>query len=76
MGQTQKKLLIKCSNKFKKPYFWSIFGPFSLFFGQKFFFKKLPHKPLTPRCVSEKTNEAIPRNLPDGMTIAQKDRRT
>ena len=25
-------------NKFKKSNFWSIFGPFSQFFGQKFFF--------------------------------------
>ena len=72
MDQTQKKLLTKFSNKFE-----------ILFFGQKNFFSKnavpsraIPHEPLTPRCVSEKTNQAIPRKLPDGRTVGQKDRRT
>ena len=32
--------MAKFSNKFKKPYFWPNFGPFSQFFGQKDFYKK------------------------------------
>ena len=33
--QIQKKLIIKFFNKYKEPYVWSIFGPFSLFWEQK-----------------------------------------
>ena len=32
--------MTKFPNKFKKPCFWPIFGPFSPFFGQKDFLKK------------------------------------
>ena len=33
--------MTKVSNKFKKPWFWSIIGPFSLFLGKKDFLKKI-----------------------------------
>ena len=35
----QKKLMTKFYNKLKKPYFWSISGPFPPFFGQNYFFQ-------------------------------------
>ena len=66
------------SNKFKNPYFWLIFS----IFGTKFFFSKIrlsrttPHGPLTPYLVSEKTNEPIPRKLPEGIIEGQKDGQT
>ena len=34
--QIQKKWMTKCFNKFKKPCFWPIFGPFSDFWAKKF----------------------------------------
>ena len=37
--QIQKKLMTKSFYKFKKPCFWSIFGPFSQILGQIFFWK-------------------------------------
>ena len=59
-----------------------IFGPFAPFLGQNFFFLNpalsctATHKPLTPRWVSEKTNEPIPRKLPDRKTNGRKDQST
>ena len=59
--------MIKFSKKFKNPCFWPIFP----IFGVKRFFKKNPALsctrlgPLTPCWVSEKSNEPIPRKLPD-----------
>ena len=59
--------MTRFSNKFKKPYF----GPIFCMFGANFFLSKNPalpcitHGPLTPCRVSEKTNEPIPRKLPD-----------
>ena len=55
--------------------------------GAKLFFKKkskknpalshtATHKPLTPRYISEKTNEPIPRKLPDRKTKGRKDQST
>ena len=68
--------MAKFSNKFKKPYFWPVFP----IFGEKHFFSKnqalshtTPHGPLTPCRVSEKTNEPIPRKLPDRRTEGQTD---
>ena len=60
---------------------------FSPFFGQKYFFQKIwlsritttrttTLGPLPPWCVSENTNETIPRKLPDGRTEGQKDGQT
>ena len=65
--------MTKFSNK-------SIFSPFSPFLGQFSPPKNLalsrtsPHGPLTPCRVSEKTNEPIPRKVPDGRAEGQKDR--
>ena len=36
----QKKWITQFCNKFRKPYFRKIFGPFSSFLGKKFIFKK------------------------------------
>ena len=33
--------MTKFFNKLKKNCFWRIFGPFSIFLGQKFFLKKI-----------------------------------
>ena len=62
----KKKLMKKFSNKSKKNYFWSIFDPFCQFLAQIFFEKS----------DSEKTNEQIPRKLPDRKTEGLKDGRT
>ena len=79
IDQIQKKLKTKFSNKFKKPYFWSIFPVF----GAKNFFPKnpvlsrtTPYGPLTPCLVSGKTNEMegkLLRKLRDGRTEGRKD---
>ena len=75
--------MTKFFNKFKKPCFWPIFGPFSQFWGQKLFFKKigLCHAQLhmgilAPYQNLEKTNETIPRKHPDRQKDGQKDEQT
>ena len=60
--------MTKFFNKFKKPCFWTIFGPFSQFWEQK---KKFPENPTMSSTTSfrflaqcqnlEKTNDRIPR---------------
>ena len=71
--------MTKFSNKFKKLCFWPIFP----IFGAKRFFLRNPalshrkkHGPLTSCWVSQKTNESIPRKLPDGRTERWKDGKT
>ena len=60
------------SNKFKKPYFWD-----KIFFSSKISLSRtIPHGPLTPCLVSEKTSEPIPRKLPEGIIEGQKDGQT
>ena len=64
--------MTKFFNKFKKPYVWPIFGPFSQFLRQKKFSRKIR---LLSRTTSygllalsqnlEKTNDTIPRKRPD-----------
>ena len=58
-----------------------VFGPFTPFLGHFFFLNPAlshtaTHKPLTPHWVSEKTNEPIPRKLPDRKTKGRKDQST
>ena len=80
--QIQRKLTTKSFNKFKKPCFWSIFGPFSQTLGQKIF----PENPalsyttsygfLAPYQNSEKTNDTIPRKRLDRKTNGTAEGRT
>ena len=72
----------KFFNKFQKPYFWPIFGPFSQFLGQKNFFLEnaaLSHTTsygfLAPCQNLEKTNYTIPRKRLDRRKDGWKDRR-
>ena len=67
--------MTKSFNKFKKPCFWLIFGPFSQILGQKNFFPENPalsrttsYGLLAPCQNSEKTNDTIPRKRLDGRT--------
>ena len=67
-------------NKFKKSNFWSIFGPFSQFFGQQFFFtenlalsRTISYGFLAPWQKVEKTKDEIPRKRPDGRKDGWKD---
>ena len=60
------------SNKFKKPCFWSILGPFSQFFGQKNFPRKsdsVMHI-LAPCHSLQKVTDTIQRKHPDRQTEA------
>ena len=74
------------SQKVQKPNFRVIFDHFWSFLKERNFFKKnqalprtSPYDPLTQYKVLEKTNEPIPRKLPErrtnGQTDGQKDRR-
>ena len=73
-GRNSEKWKTKFSNKLKKTYFWSIFGPF--FFSSKIWLSCTTHGPLPTYWVSEKTNEPIPRKFLDGWTEGQKDGQT
>ena len=75
--------MTKFSNKLKKPCFWSIFGPFSQFWGQKKK-KKFPENPVLSRKTSqgilalcqnlEKINDTIPRKHPNRRKDGSTDR--
>ena len=74
--------MIKFLNKFKKPCFWPIFGPFSLFWGAKKILLEnsalsctTSYGFLAPCQNLEKTNDKIPRKHPDRWKDRQKDRR-
>ena len=79
LDQIQIKVMTKFSNKFKKTlilaHFWVIFP----ILGANFFSKNsalsrtTTHGPLIT-WVSEKTNEPIPRKLPDGRMVGQTNR--
>ena len=65
--------------KFKKPYFWPIFGPFPQFLEQKNIFPKTlalsrttSEQFLAPCQNSEKSNDSIPKKDPE----RQRDERT
>ena len=72
--------MIKCFNKIRKPCFWSIFGPFSKFWGQN---KKFLENPAMSNltfygflatCQNlEKTNDAILKKRPDSRKHGRKD---
>ena len=73
--------MTKIFNKFHKLYFLPIFCHFPHLLGKKIFSKiwllcTATHWPIKPCQVSEKTNEPIPRKLPDGRTEGWKDRQT
>ena len=59
--------MAKFFNKFRQPCFWSIFGPFSQFWGKIFFFVSSAMPKL------EKTNDTIPRKPPDRRTKGRTD---
>ena len=68
--QIQRKLMTIFFFKFKKPYFWPIFGPFPKFLQQKILTKNqaIIHnfvRVLAPSQNSEKSNDPIPRKHPD-----------
>ena len=72
--------MIKCFNKIRKPCFWSIFGPFSKFWGQnKKFLENPAMSSLTfygflATCQNlEKTNDAILKKRPDRRKDGRKD---
>ena len=79
IDQIQKKLMTQFFNKFKKLCFWSAFGPFSQFLGQKK--KNVPENPalshtnsygFLPPCQNlEKVSNAIQRKCPDRRTEGQ-----
>ena len=63
--------MIRFFNKFNKPYFWPIFGPLYPFWGQKKIWLCHAQHYIGPEHHAEfqkKTNETIPRKLPDGKT--------
>ena len=71
--------MTKFSNKFKKPCFLPIYGPFSQFWGQKKIFpenpalsRKTSHGILTPCQNLEKNNDVISRKHPDRWKDGQK----
>ena len=66
----------KFFNKFKKPCFWSIFGPFSQFGGKKnqAVSHTTSYRFLAPCQNLEKTNDTIPRKHPDTQKGRKKDR--
>ena len=77
--------MTKFLNKFKKPCFWSIFVPFSQFWGQKVFFPENPapsrttsYRFLAPCQNLKKTNNTISRKRQvrrkDGRTDGRTDR--
>ena len=79
IDQIQKKLMTQFFNKFKKLCFWSAFGSFFQFLGQKK--KKCPGKSssithkfiwVSSTCQNlEKVNNAIQRKCPDRRTEGQ-----
>ena len=78
IDQSQKKTMKNFSNKFKN----FIFDPSSTFWGQMFFFSKIPAVTHNTKSasnamrVSEQTNEPIPRKVSDRRTEGWKDRQT
>ena len=73
--------MIQLSNKFKKPWFWPIFVPFSPFWGAKKIFLEnqvlsctTSYGFLASRQNSEKVNDTIQRKCPDRRTDGWKDR--
>ena len=67
---SSEELMTKFHNRFKKTYFWLIFGTFSPFFKENNIFKNraLSHAilgPLPPCWKPEKTNEPISKTLLD-----------
>ena len=76
-NQIQKQLMTRFSNKSKPPLFLTHFPNFwDNFFRKIRFSCTTIHRPLTPCWVSEKTNQPIPRKLPNGRTEGQKDGQT
>ena len=73
--------MTKFPNKFKKPCFWPILGPFSQFWGQKKFSWKIQlsrttsYGFLAPCKNLEKVNDTIQRKCPDRQTDRWKDGR-
>ena len=78
--QIQKKLKQNFPINSKNPVFGPFWPIFPIFWGKRFFKKNLAlprttrHGPITPCWVSEKTNEPIPRKLPDWRTEGRMDR--
>ena len=74
--------MTKSFNEFKKPCFWTMFGPFSQILRQKCFFQKIwvsctiSYGLLALRQNSEKTNDTIPRKCLDRKTNRRKDEHT
>ena len=74
--------MTKCFNKFKKPCFCPIFGPFSQFLRQKIFFWKIWLSFITSRrflapCQNlEQSNDTISRKCPDRWKDGRKDGQT
>ena len=66
------KLMTKFSNKFKKQHFWPIFGARTFFSKNEVLSRTSSHGPLTDE---HKTNEPLPRKLPEERMKGQKDRR-
>ena len=72
--QIQQKLMTTFFNKFKKSCFWPVFGSSLQFWGQTLICLSCTtsYRFLAPSQNLEKTNDTIPRKLPE----RQKDRRT
>ena len=74
--------MIKFFNKFKKPCFWPIFGPFSQCWGKKNFPENLTlscttsYRFLAPYQNLGKTNDTIPRKRHNKLKDGWKDRRS
>ena len=77
IDQIKKKILVtKFSNKFKKLYFFHIFGLFSWFFGQKDFFKKPAQQHMGPWHHADFQKKLMSQSQENCWTEGQKDGRT